>query len=100
MKVKLIPEMSYRVETESGEQLGVFTKGEEWEGMTKFNNNSSTLIVQSEDCIERLFHRDNECRSADVVRWSGDLRERFEKVLQDIKGSGKTETETKTESTK
>lgn len=88
MKVKLIPELSYRVETEHGEPLGVFTKRSEWEGMIKLENNSSTLIVQSEDWIEQLFHRDDKCRLADVVRASPILMEQL---------LGKTETKTEAE---
>ncbi len=66
MKVKLIPEISYRVETEDGELLGVFTKASEWEGLTKLKNNTDVLIVHSPTWVENLFERDEE-RFTEVV---------------------------------
>ena len=88
MKVNLIPEISYRVETESGEPLGVFTKKSEWKGFTEYVDGMNELIVLSPPRLEDIFSRDN-ARVADVVRASPLL---MEQLL--------SKTETETESTK
>lgn len=79
MKVKLIPEISYRVETENGVPLGVFTKQSEWEGMTKLVSGMNELIVESQDKIFRMFSDGEEERVAHLFNASPNLIEQLEK---------------------
>lgn len=76
MQVKLIPKVTYRVETESGELLGVFTKQSEWEGIMKLNSKRQTLLVDTPSWVDQLFRNiaagDNE-RMATVLKASPDL---------------------------
>ena len=95
MKVKLIPEISYRVETENGEPLGVFTRGEEWKGMTEYVDGTNELIVrsptESELIFSNVFSEGGGERVAEVVQATSKL---FEQLR------GKTETETEAEAAK
>ena len=83
MKVKLIPEMSYRVETESGEILGLFAQHSEWEGFTKFVDDTNVLIVRSptegELILSQVFEKGGGERVAEVVSGT-------QKLLEQIRG--------------
>lgn len=56
-KVKIIPVVSYRVETEDSRSLGNFDKDSQWEGMTKLVHRTGvkSMIVESPHLLDEMF---------------------------------------------
>lgn len=75
MEVKIIPQLTYRVETDEGIHVGDFVKADEWQGMTRLTGGpGKSLIVESmsrtEELLSRMFGDTLEPRNAVVVKGS------------------------------
>lgn len=88
MQVKIIPQLTYRVETDEGVHVGDFVKADEWQGMTRLTGGSGkSLIVESmswtEEVLSRMFNDTPEPRTAEVVKGSPDVLHTIAKRRQD-----------------
>lgn len=88
MEVKIIPQLTYRVETDEGVHVGDFVKADEWQGMTRLTGGSGkSLIVESmswtEELLTRMFSDTPEPRKAVVVKGSPDVLHVISKYRQD-----------------
>ena len=76
MKVRLIPEVSYRIETLSGKVLGTFSEDSKWEGIVKLVGNGHSLFVEVPSPFNLLYGVLNvsDCeRTVEVMKGSPDL---------------------------